>query len=107
MRGRRLSGATLVDALHEYAQELRRRQTLSPGDYRVVLGMCCKLRDVRAGEPVVCGVEGIRVVPEFRERDRLGFAFMTNDISSERRVEITAAKVAAMLKDVRAAHGRR
>jgi len=67
---------------------------------------CCKLRDVRAGQAVVCGVEGIRVVPEFRERDRLGFAFMTNDISSERRVEITAAKVAAMLNAIKAAHGR-
>ena len=26
---------------------------------------CRKLRDVRAGEPVVCGHEGIRVTPEF------------------------------------------
>jgi lysine-ketoglutarate reductase/saccharopine dehydrogenase-like protein (TIGR00300 family) len=68
---------------------------------------CCrKLRDVRAGDAIVCGVEGIRVVPEFRERDRHGFAFMTNDISSERRVEITAAKVAAMLKDIKKADGR-
>jgi lysine-ketoglutarate reductase/saccharopine dehydrogenase-like protein (TIGR00300 family) len=60
--------------------------------------ICRKLRDVRAGDAIVCGVAGIRVVPESRERDRLGFAFMTNDISSERRVEITAEKVAAMLK---------
>src|SRR5918993_221421 len=35
---------------------------------------CRKLRDVRAGETVVCGHEGIRVTPEFRERDRHGFA---------------------------------
>ena len=26
---------------------------------------CRKLRDVLAGDPVVCGVDGIRVVPEF------------------------------------------
>ena len=45
---------------------------------------CRKLRDVRQGDSVVCGVEGIRVSPEFLERDRLGFAFMTNDVSSER-----------------------
>jgi hypothetical protein len=37
--------------------------------------VCRKLRDVRAGEPVICGHDGIRVTPEFRERDRLGFAF--------------------------------
>ena len=67
---------------------------------------CRKLRDVRAGDAIVCGVEGIRVVPEFRERDRHGFAFMTNDISSERRVEITAAKVAAMVKEFKDAGGK-
>jgi len=67
---------------------------------------CRKLRDVRAGDAIVCGVAGIRVVPESRERDRLGFAFMTNDISSERRVEITAEKVAGMLKSCKDAGGR-
>ena len=51
--------------------------------------VCRKLRDVRDGDRIVCGVDGIRVIPEFRERDRLGFAFMTNDISSERRVEVS------------------
>jgi len=36
------------------------------------------------------------VTPEFRERDRLGFAFMSNDVSSERRVEGVVARIAAM-----------
>ncbi len=67
---------------------------------------CRKLRDVRAGDPVVCGVDGIRVAPAFRERDRLGFAFMTNDVSTERRVEVTVAKVLAMMGEVKAAGGR-
>jgi lysine-ketoglutarate reductase/saccharopine dehydrogenase-like protein (TIGR00300 family) len=66
---------------------------------------CRKLRDVKAGENVVCGVEGIRAVPEFQERDRLGFAFMTNEISSERRVEVAVAKIAAMMADVRKGGG--
>ncbi len=35
--------------------------------------------------------------PEFRERDRLGFAFMTNEISSERRVETGVARIADMI----------
>ena len=68
--------------------------------------VCRKLRDVRAGEPVVCGHEGIRVTPEFRERDRLGFAFMSNDVSSERRVEGSVARIAAMMREVKAAGGR-
>src|SRR6185295_3219613 len=50
--------------------------------------ICRKLRDVKAGDQVVCGVAGVRVSPQFRERDRSGFAFMTNEISSERRVEV-------------------
>src|ERR1051325_7082050 len=68
--------------------------------------VCRKLRDVRAGEPVVCGHEGIRVTPEFRERDRLGFAFMSNDVSSERRVEGSVARIAAMMREVKKSGGR-
>ena len=67
---------------------------------------CRKLRDVRAGEPVVCGHEGIRVTPEFKERDRLGFAFMSNDVSSERRVAGSVARIAAMMREVKKAGGR-
>ncbi len=67
---------------------------------------CRKLRDVRGGELVVCGHDGIRVSPEFRERDRLGFAFMSNDVSSERRVEGSVARIAAMMREVKQGGGR-
>jgi lysine-ketoglutarate reductase/saccharopine dehydrogenase-like protein (TIGR00300 family) len=67
---------------------------------------CRKLRDVRKGDAVVCGVNGIRVIPEFQERDRHGFAFMTNEISSERRVEVGVGRIAAMMQEVKAAGGR-
>ncbi|MBK7644717.1 MAG: TIGR00300 family protein [Planctomycetes bacterium] len=69
-------------------------------------GACRKLRDVRAGDAVVVGHDGIRVTPQFLSRDRHGFAFMSNDISSERRVELSVARVAAMLRETRAAGGR-
>jgi lysine-ketoglutarate reductase/saccharopine dehydrogenase-like protein (TIGR00300 family) len=68
--------------------------------------VCRKLRDVRAGEPVVCGHEGIRVTPEFRDRDRHGFAFMSNDVSSERRVEGSVARIAEMMREVKKNGGR-
>ncbi|MEP7307908.1 MAG: TIGR00300 family protein [Acidobacteriota bacterium] len=68
--------------------------------------ICRKLRSVKAGDAVVCGVEGIRVTPEFRERDRHGFAFMTNEISSERRVETGVARIADMMRDLKASGGR-
>jgi lysine-ketoglutarate reductase/saccharopine dehydrogenase-like protein (TIGR00300 family) len=67
---------------------------------------CRKLRDVKAGESIVCGHDGIRVTPEFRERDRLGFAFMSNDVSSERRVEGSVARIAQMMREVKATGGR-
>jgi lysine-ketoglutarate reductase/saccharopine dehydrogenase-like protein (TIGR00300 family) len=68
--------------------------------------MCRKLRDVRTGDAVVCGVGGVRVSPKFRDRDRLGFAFMTNEISSERRVEVGVARIATLMREVKAEGGR-
>jgi lysine-ketoglutarate reductase/saccharopine dehydrogenase-like protein (TIGR00300 family) len=59
---------------------------------------CRKLRELRAGDAVVCGVNGVKITPEFQERDRHGFAFMTNEISSERRVEVGVARIAAMMR---------
>jgi len=68
--------------------------------------MCRKLRDLRAGDPVVCFLDGIRVIPEFRERDRHGFAFMTGGISSERHVETSVERIADMIRDVKNTGGR-
>ena len=67
---------------------------------------CRKLRDLRTGDMVVCSLDGIRVVPEFRERDRHGFAFMTGGISSERHVETSVARIADMIRDVKSGGGR-
>ena len=67
---------------------------------------CKKLRDVRRGDRIACGVAGIKISPEFRERDRLGFAFMMNDVSSERRVEVSVTKVLAMLEQTKRDGGR-
>jgi len=64
--------------------------------------ICRKLREVRTGDRVVCGLDGIRVMPEFRERDRADFAFMSNEISSERRVEASVARIAALMRETRA-----
>lgn len=62
---------------------------------------CRRLRDIRAGDRVVVGMRGIRVVPEAKERDRLAFAFMSNGVSSERRVETAVRQTAALMKQVR------
>jgi len=59
---------------------------------------CRRLRDLRAGEAVVVGMKGIRVIPESKERDRLHFAFMSNGISSERQVETAVRETAELLR---------
>lgn len=74
---------------------------LSEKDGQVV-AECRKLRDVRKGDVIVCGAHGVRIQPEFKERDRLGFAFMANDISSERRTETAVRKIAELMKQVKA-----
>jgi arginine dihydrolase len=62
---------------------------------------CRRLRDVRTGDAIVVGMKGIRVVPEAKERDRLAFAFMSNDISSERQVETAVEQTAAIMRQMR------
>ncbi len=59
---------------------------------------CRRLRDIRAGDRVVVGMRGIRVIPESKERDRLAFAFMANGISSERQVETAVRQTAALIR---------
>jgi lysine-ketoglutarate reductase/saccharopine dehydrogenase-like protein (TIGR00300 family) len=63
---------------------------------------CRKLRDIRRGDRVVIGTRGIQVIPESKERDRLKFAFMSNDISSERQVETAVRQTAALMRQQRA-----
>ena len=64
---------------------------------------CRRLRDIKAGDRVVTGMRGIRVIPESKERDRLAFAFMSNGISSERQVETAVKQTAALVEQARAA----
>ncbi len=62
---------------------------------------CRRLRDLKAGDMVVIGMRGIRVEPESKERDRLAFAFMANEISSERQVETAVRQTAALARQVK------
>jgi lysine-ketoglutarate reductase/saccharopine dehydrogenase-like protein (TIGR00300 family) len=64
---------------------------------------CRKLRDLKAGEQVVIGMRGIRVVPDTKDRDRLSFSFMANEVSSERQVETAVKQTVALMRAVREA----
>jgi len=67
---------------------------------------CKKLRDIRTGDEVVCGMQGIRVAPDVQQRDKPTFGFMSNEVSSERRVETSVKRVAEMMRRVKADGGR-
>ena len=62
---------------------------------------CRKLRDIRKGDLVVCGMHGIRVSPDVQSRDKPSFGFMSNEVSSERRVETAVTRVAEMMRRVK------
>jgi lysine-ketoglutarate reductase/saccharopine dehydrogenase-like protein (TIGR00300 family) len=76
-------------------------------DATIVVGdsgaACRRLRDLRAGDRVVIGMRGIRVLPESKERDRMAFAFMSNGISSERQVETAVRQTANLMRTARGA----
>jgi lysine-ketoglutarate reductase/saccharopine dehydrogenase-like protein (TIGR00300 family) len=67
---------------------------------------CRKLRDLRSGDLVICGMHGVRVRPDVQSRDKPSFGFMSNEVSSERRVETAVARVVELMKAARAGHRR-
>ena len=67
---------------------------------------CRKLRDILQGDMVVCGMHGVRVIPDAQLRDRPSFGFMSNEVSSERRVQTAVAAVAGMMRATRARGGK-
>ncbi|MCC7243974.1 MAG: TIGR00300 family protein, partial [Acidobacteria bacterium] len=67
---------------------------------------CRKIRDIRKGDLVVCGMQGVRVQPDLQSRDKPTFGFMSNEVSSERRVETAVTRVAEMLHKAREQGGR-
>lgn len=64
---------------------------------------CVKQRLVKQGEPVVLLGAGIRVDPPLLGASATTFAFMSNDVSSEVNKAAIAARVAAQLRETRAA----
>lgn len=67
---------------------------------------CKLLRDLKAGDGVVVGVEGIRTLRKLDSHDGAGkesqeFAFMAAGVSSERRVELLVEQIAWEMRHIR------
>ncbi len=59
---------------------------------------CIKLRDIKKGDKIVCGLSGIKITPEFKQRERSDFQFMSAEVSSEKKVELAVSNIADLLK---------
>lgn len=68
---------------------------------------CTIMRDVKVGDQVVCGSQGLRVhTPQVRKGEGDDFSFMSSSVSSERRVEQTVDTLAWEMRRIRERGGK-
>lgn len=67
---------------------------------------CRPIADVRAGDLVAVGHEGIRVTPMEREREQEVFSFMRSAVSSERPNSLAISAIARQMRQTREAGGK-
>lgn len=66
----------------------------------------CPMHEVRVGDEVVVGHDGIRVHPFERARERESFAFMQSNVSSEKAKVLAIHEIARQMKETRARGGK-
>ncbi len=64
------------------------------------------MAEVKKGEAVVVGHEGIRVIPLARSREREIFSFMNAEVSSERPKRLVISEIACELRAIKARGGK-
>jgi lysine-ketoglutarate reductase/saccharopine dehydrogenase-like protein (TIGR00300 family) len=103
-----------------YATTNRRTQVFLKGAWRDVADMrmdgvivaegtalsCRLIRNVKAGQQVVCTERSVRIFPLFREQEGEEFGFMASDVSSERSVSVAVRSVARELARQKASGGK-
>ncbi len=62
--------------------------------------------DVRKGDQVVVGHEGVRLLPYIRSREREVFSFMASDVSSEKPKRLVIEEIARQMRETRAHAGK-
>ena len=67
---------------------------------------CCLIRNLAAGDQVVCGVEGVRTDRPVTHKREAEFAFMSAGVSSERRVELAVDQLAWQMHRIKSRNGR-
>ena len=85
---------------------LSHTQTLTPPQAKMHI-TTRPMADVKQGELVVVGHHGIRVLPQGRDRDKLGvFGFMQSTVSSEKPKNFTVRQIAAEMRRAREGDGK-
>jgi lysine-ketoglutarate reductase/saccharopine dehydrogenase-like protein (TIGR00300 family) len=64
------------------------------------------MNEVRKGDLIVVGREGVRVQPVERTRTRQAFEFMGSDVSSEKPKQLAVEEIAAFIREVKGRSGR-
>src|SRR3989304_6443892 len=64
------------------------------------------MADVRQGDPIVVGHEGIRVIPLERSRERELFSFMGSNVSSEKPKRLVIEEIAKQMRETRSHNGK-
>jgi lysine-ketoglutarate reductase/saccharopine dehydrogenase-like protein (TIGR00300 family) len=67
---------------------------------------CVAITDVRAGDRIVVGHDGIKVSPVERSRRKEIFGFMTSSVSAEKPKHLVIRELAQTMREVRARDGR-
>src|SRR5438552_753932 len=67
---------------------------------------CRLLRDLRVGDRVVSGIEGVRTHPTHVRPSGSAFEFMAAGVSSERRVEVAVERIAWEMRRIRERGGK-
>ncbi|WP_421657134.1 TIGR00300 family protein [Leptothermofonsia sp. ETS-13] len=78
-------------------------------DEETMTAQCKLLRDLKPGDRVVVGVEGIRTIRKTESREQRNtqeFSFMGAGVSSERRVELVVEQIAWELRQIRDQRGK-
>jgi lysine-ketoglutarate reductase/saccharopine dehydrogenase-like protein (TIGR00300 family) len=67
---------------------------------------CVAVTDVRAGDRIVVGHDGIKVSPVERSRSKEIFGFMTSSVSAEKPKHLIIRELARTMREIRARDGR-
>ncbi|MDI6782610.1 MAG: TIGR00300 family protein [bacterium] len=75
-------------------------------DIKKITARCIAINEVKKGDLIVVGHQGVKVVPLPRAREKEIFSFMTSSVSSEKPKKLIIGELAQRMKSVRKNNGK-